>query len=78
MERAELERLVSTTGVAVKIGGYVFLRDPQWTPAQRAEFSRLAHSKIENPNPRITKGWLGVPTGGTGGGVKFARHDVTP
>ncbi len=75
MERAELERIVFETGVAERCGGFVFLRDPQWTPAQRAGFAGLIPSEIENRESKIKQGWLCIPTGGTGGLLKFARHD---
>jgi O-succinylbenzoic acid--CoA ligase len=75
MERAELERTVLGTGVAEKHGGFVFLCDPQWTPVQRAAFDTLVQSAIRNPKSAISKGWLCIPTGGTGGVLKFARHD---
>lgn len=75
MERAELESIVLATGVAEKRGGFMFLCDPQWTPAQRAEFTRLTQPETENRKAKIKQGWLCIPTGGTGGGLKFARHD---
>jgi len=75
MERAQLEQIVLGTGVAEKHGGFTFLCDPQWTPAQRAAFVRLTQSKITNRKSKIVQGWLCIPTGGTGGILKFARHD---
>lgn len=75
MERADLERTVFATGLAEKHGGHVFLCDPRWTPAQRAEFTRLIQSKIGNRKPITKQGWLCLATGGTGGALKFARHD---
>jgi O-succinylbenzoic acid--CoA ligase len=76
MERAELERWVLATGVAEKHGGRVFLCDPHWTPAQRAEFGRIAaQSKTDKPEPEILSGWLCIATGGSSGGLRFARHD---
>ncbi len=76
MERAELEKLVTASGVAERRGEFVFLCDPHWTSAQRGEFERIVQqSKIENPKSKIQTGWLCVPTGGSGGGLRFARHD---
>ncbi|MBI5766808.1 MAG: AMP-binding protein [Verrucomicrobia bacterium] len=74
MERAELRSLVLATGCAEERGGFVFLCDPKWTAAQRAQFEALK-SKIGNRRAKVFSGWLCVPTGGTSGGVKFARHD---
>ena len=74
MERAELRKLVLATGCAEERGGFVFLCDPKWSAAQRAQVDVLL-SKIRNRNSRIPTGWLCVATGGTSGGIKFARHD---
>lgn len=74
MERAELINLLRATGCAVEHGGFVFLADPQWGAAQRARLDALK-SKIENQNSEISPGWLCIPTGGTSGGLRFARHD---
>lgn len=74
MERAELMAVLRATGCAEERGGFVFLCDPNWSAADRAEISAL-QSSIENPQSKIDSGWLAVRTGGSGGGVKFARHD---
>jgi O-succinylbenzoic acid--CoA ligase len=66
--------LLRATGHAEEQGGFVFLCDPAWSAFQRAEFESL-RSKIENRKSEIPQGWLGVPTGGTSGGLRFARHD---
>jgi O-succinylbenzoic acid--CoA ligase len=49
----------------------VFLADPAWREAERAVLH--AHSKAAGSGER---GWLMIPTGGAGGGLKFARHDA--
>ena len=67
MERAELRALVLATGCAVERGEAVFLRDPNWKTDQISMF--------QVPTAKVEGGWLCVPTGGTSGGVKFARHD---
>jgi O-succinylbenzoic acid--CoA ligase len=74
MERADLKALVLAAGCAEERGGFVFLCDPHWSEAQRAQVARL-QSKIQNPKSKIPNGWLCLPTGGTSGGIKFARHD---
>lgn len=72
MERADLTRLVKDTGCTVERHGGIFLFDPQWTAAERT----VAETVISRaPADRIEEGWLGLPTGGTSGGVRFARHD---
>lgn len=75
MERAQLESLIAATGCAEQHGGYTFLVDPHWTPAQSETFSELIQSQIDNPKSKIDQGWLCIPTGGSSGGLKFARHD---
>ncbi|MDP3068979.1 MAG: AMP-binding protein [Opitutaceae bacterium] len=73
MDRAELTSLVRATGCAVERSGAIFLCDPQASAGER--------SQMENAMARTgewgghDQGWLGVRTGGTGGVVKFARHD---
>lgn len=74
MERAELKKLVLATGCAEERGGFVFLRDPSWSEAQRAQVAAL-QEKIQKERRKILRGWLCIPTGGTSGGIKFARHD---
>lgn len=62
---------------AVAGGGAVLLADPRWGRREREELAALRNrlaSGVEGPGD---VGWLGVPTGGTGGRVRFARHDGT-
>jgi len=73
MERGELRQLALATGCAVERGDFVFLRDPQGSVADQEQFARL------NVAPSVPckdgAGWLCLPTGGTSGGLRFARHD---
>ena len=73
MDRADLIKLVRATGGAAEVNGFTFLCNPQWTAREWAEVARLQN--IENPKSEIASGWLCVPTGGTSGGIRFARHD---
>ena len=74
MERAELRAVLRSTGCAVEHGDFVFLCDPNASAAERAEAERQMKSDAaENVDSRA--GWLCVRTGGSGGVVKFARHD---
>ena len=75
MERAGLTQLLQATGCAEECGGFTFLCDPAWGAVEREKVAALQESKIENRNSKIATGWLCVPTGGSGGGVRFARHD---
>ncbi len=74
MERAKLRNLALSTGCAEEHGGFVFLRDPKWSAEQRACVESLI-SKIKKRKPSNRRGWLCLPTGGTSGAIKFARHD---
>lgn len=73
MERTELISLVRRFGCADERGPYVFLRDPHWSPADLASVEPLMQCAVTLPATEF--GWLCIRTGGSGGGVKFARHD---
>lgn len=76
MERAELIKILRETGCAEEHGGQWFLIDPQWTAKDRARINPLlARAEASPAVPVPERGWLGIPTGGTSGGVRFARHD---
>ena len=75
MERAELITLLRTTGCAEERDGFTFLCDPNWSAADRARVGELQKFELRTSNFEIDSGWLCVPTGGSGGGVRFARHD---
>jgi len=72
MERDQLKALVRDTGAAVERSGAMFLGDA--AARQKAEGTFNAERLTLNAEgPEL--GWLGIATGGTSGGVKFARHD---
>ena len=73
MDRAELTALVRATGCTVERGGAIFLCDPHASAAERAQME-IAMARAGAWGNR-DEGWLCVRTGGTGGMVKFARHD---
>jgi O-succinylbenzoic acid--CoA ligase len=56
-------------------GSQVVLADPAWGPAERAELARLTDDAGPIAAGRSEAGWLMIPSGGTGGKLKFARHD---
>jgi O-succinylbenzoic acid--CoA ligase len=57
---------------AVDGRGEIFLGNPGWGKAERGEVEKL----LEGNRPESeAEGWLMIPTGGTSGGVRFARHD---
>lgn len=57
---------------AVESGGWVFLQDPAWSPPEQAQATRIRETAGAAAPER---GWLCIPTGGTSGRVRFARHD---
>lgn len=62
---------------AVAAGGTVFVADPRWGESERAQFATLLSSKPQTPNPKAKgdAGWLCLPTGGSSGVMRLARHD---
>ncbi len=75
---AEPARFMAALAQAVAGGGEVFLADPQWGARERGELERLL-AEPEAGKKRAAEaelGWLMIPSGGTAGRVKFARHDA--
>ena len=70
IEETDPARFMASFASAVRAGGNVFLANPSWRAAERAELSRLVGA-----GERGDRGWLMIPSGGAGGGLKFARHD---
>lgn len=75
MERAQLIECLRTTGCAEFQNGYVFMCDPQWSPEDRATVNLMQRHAYRGPGTTMGDGWLCIPTGGTSGAVRFARHD---
>jgi o-succinylbenzoate---CoA ligase len=73
MERAELSSLLRQTGCAEERNGWTFLRDPHWSIEERAAAETQIAMAGRLPPP--DEGWLCIRTGGSSGGLKFARHD---
>jgi O-succinylbenzoic acid--CoA ligase len=53
----------------------VFLADPVWGAAERAALGAMIQSSVGPKLPVEPRGWLMIPSGGSGGKLKFARHD---
>ncbi|MCU0792266.1 MAG: AMP-binding protein [Opitutaceae bacterium] len=75
MERAALiARLREFAGAAlVERDGACFLVDPAWGERERAQWEALAARRPDGWDG--ARGWLCVPTGGSAGTMKLARHD---
>jgi len=69
------QRFMEAFAKAVASEGNIFLCDPNWGAAENAQVAVLLESKVENQKSEIGQGWLMIPTGGSSGRVKFARHD---
>jgi len=73
---ADPVRFQSVFADAVAAGGPVFLADPAWRESERREFAALiASHPAGTTDPEEDRGWLCLPTGGSSGRIKLARHD---
>ncbi len=70
IEERDPARFMKAFARAVGQGGNIFLTDPSWKAAERAALARIAAC-----GPEGDSGWLMIPSGGSSGGLKFARHD---
>ncbi len=60
---------------AVAGEGEVFLCNPDWGATERAQLAAMLALRSPLSAPCSNLGWLMIPTGGTSGQLKFARHD---
>lgn len=72
VEAREPAEFIARFTEAAAAGGTVFLADPSWGAAERAQFNALVAQKAAGGDGR---GWLCIPTGGSSGAIKLARHD---
>ncbi len=70
------ERFLAAFADAVAGPGEVFLGNPAWGESERGQLAGLMQEHQITPAAAAGKGWLCIPTGGTSGQVKFARHDA--
>jgi O-succinylbenzoic acid--CoA ligase len=87
VEQREPARFRTAFSEAVASGGTVFLSNPDWGATERAHFNALRvasdralttqspTSDRQNPHSKHNFGWLCIPTGGSSGKIKLARHD---
>jgi o-succinylbenzoate---CoA ligase len=71
VEEGDPARFMSSFAGAVSGAADIFLANPSWLSAERADLRRLA----AGAGARGERGWLMIPSGGAGGELKFARHD---
>lgn len=75
---ADAARFRAKFADAVAGPGEIFLSDPKWAGAERAQFHAVlaaGESLTAAPFGQNETGWLMVPTGGSSGAIRFARHD---
>jgi O-succinylbenzoic acid--CoA ligase len=70
IEEADPAAFMASFAEGAARGGNLFLANPSWRSAERAELARLLAT-----GECADRGWLMIPSGGAGGGLKFARHD---
>ncbi len=69
-------RFMTALAAAAAGDGEVFLCDPAWRERERSEVTKLQKAGRDLRSPVGEAGWLMIPTGGSTGGLKFARHDA--
>lgn len=79
ISEADPGRFLQTFAAAVATDAEVFLCDPHWGANERAQVAELIRPAAGG-GPAVgtrswERGWLMIPTGGSGGRIKFARHD---
>lgn len=68
-------RFMAAFAAAVAGRGEVFLCNPSWGEAERTQVTSLLALSPGGQEVDAERGWLMIPTGGTSGQVRFARHD---
>ncbi len=67
-------RFVARFAAAAAGEGPVFLGDPGWAQNQRDRWAPLVAAAAGRADPGAERAWLMIPTGGSGGGLRFVRH----
>ncbi|MBA3848933.1 MAG: 2-succinylbenzoate-CoA ligase [Opitutus sp.] len=74
VREARPENFFRAFAAAVAGDGEVFLGNPLWSDGELAR--ALEQIPTARPlEPVRDRGWVMIPTGGTSGGIRFARHD---
>lgn len=77
ISEADPRTFMAAFAQAVAGEGDVFLCDPKWGAVERSQVDALLRAPIPGHAEGTSgKGWLMIPTGGTSGQVRFARHDA--
>lgn len=75
VEERDPARFMDRFVAAVADGGTVFVADPTWAKAERAQWAALRGSAAGSGREPERRGWLCLPTGGSSGRMRLARHD---
>ena len=75
IEESDPQRFMSALAAATAQGGVVMLASEAWGAQERRQLAGLRAQAQTTPATAAGKGWLCLPTGGTSGSLKFARHD---
>ncbi len=82
MERAELRKWLLASTPARARGEFVFLQDPSATEEESGKLEQIWESGVSASREKAGdafldagRGWICVPTGGSSGRTKWARHD---
>ena len=75
IEVGEPRRFMTELAAATAQGGTVMLASESWGETERRQLAVMQQMEPATPPTAAGKGWLCIPTGGTGGKMKFARHD---
>lgn len=66
---------MAALATATAQGGIVMLASDTWGESERRQLAALREMAAVTPATAAGKGWLCIPTGGTSGRLKLARHD---
>ena len=75
VEDSDPRRFMAALAAATAQGGMVILANADWSESERAQLAALQKMEAVTPATAAGKGWLCIPTGGTSGRLKLARHD---
>lgn len=75
IEESDPRRFMAALATATAQGGTVILASESWGESERAQLAVLQKLAAVTPATAAGRGWLCIPTGGTGGQLKLARHD---
>jgi O-succinylbenzoic acid--CoA ligase len=77
ISEADPNKFMAALAAAVARGGDVFLCDLHWGENEKTQLNVQLSTFTSQRSTPATGGWLMIPTGGTSGRLKFARHDET-